>query len=370
MGIEEIRRRTAERKAAGTSGVYPQHAGRAAARAKASGAVAKSRVALPVCAHEGRILSPCHSCGAANRHVRACEFEGGEKHGRCVRDAAEKADPGEVTNCATCPDHTARARILSAEPPRPTFTPQVTDPAAGVVIGSYGWPALVALQIRVIRETCGPVPICVSSDKPEATAELAAICSAAPDVYLWPNATRIGHCGGDISAYWKGIVWGAARGLKVVAKLSHRFFALRPRWLQDGAGELLASGLPLATRKCAGRENFPLRTEAVLLDVAQWNRPDVLAMLAPREYWRDVPGGNYVEHYFDRLLRTHLGGVYWPWSLLNEDRYAPAPDTLWHCSHTRAEYDALAARYGVTLPPDFHVEGWMRDLKAGIYKYG
>lgn len=361
MGIEDLRREKAARKAAGTSGVYPQHAGKAAARPKASGAVALP-VVVPPCVHGGTdadIVERCPTCGGGARHVRECEV-----HGRCTREPVNPA----VMDCARC--RRDGLGYTPDVPARPAFAPKPTDPAAGVVIGSYGWPALVALQIRVIRETCGPVPICVSSDKPEAAAELAAICSAAPDVYLWPNATRIGHCGGDISAYWKGIVWGAARGLKVVAKLSHRFFALRPRWLQDGAGELLASGLPLATRKCAGRENFPLRTEAVLLDVAQWNRPDVLAMLAPREYWRDVPGGNYVEHYFDRLLRTHLGGVYWPWSLLNEDRYAPAPDTLWHCSHTRAEYDALAARYGVTLPPDFHVEGWMRDLKAGVYKFG
>lgn len=360
MSLAHIIERTAARKAAGLSGVYPQHAGRAAARPKARSVALP--VVVPPCVHGGTdadIVERCPTCGGGARHVRECEV-----HGRCTREAVNPA----VMDCTRC--RRDGLGYTPDVPARPAFTPKPTDPAVGVVIGSYGWPALVALQIRVIRETCGAVPICVSSDKPEATAELAAICAAHPDVYLWPNATRIGHCGGDISAFWKGTIWGAARGLKVVAKLSHRFFALRPRWLHDGGAELLASGLPLATRKCVGKENFPLRTEAVLMAVEQWNRPDVLAMLAPREYWRDVPGGNYVEHYFDRLLRSHLGGVYWPWGLLNEDRYAPAPDTVWHCSHTRADYDSLASQYGVTLPRDFHVEGWMRDLKAGVYKHG
>ena len=32
------------------------------------------------------------------------------------------------------------------------------DFPVGVAIGSFRWPSLVALQIAVIRNTCGPVP--------------------------------------------------------------------------------------------------------------------------------------------------------------------------------------------------------------------
>lgn len=62
---------------------------------------APARTSLPLlrarCAHEGRIITPCHSCGSEQRHVRDCEL-----HGTCTRVAAGK----EVDRvCATCPDY-------------------------------------------------------------------------------------------------------------------------------------------------------------------------------------------------------------------------------------------------------------------------
>src|SRR5262245_6976111 len=47
--------------------------------------------------------------------------------------------------------------------------------SAGVAVGSYGWPRLAELQVRLIRETCGPVPVLIVNDRPEGQAELQAI---------------------------------------------------------------------------------------------------------------------------------------------------------------------------------------------------
>lgn len=352
------------------------------ARMQASGSVPSSPApapkptspTLPKCPHEGDVITTCPGCHTEDRHVRWCRHEA---HHSCVRNAPDKVTE-DITNCATCDHHpvnaarnAARSLPVLVAPPRPAFAPRPGDPACGVVIGSYGWPELIALQLRVIRDTCGPVPVLVSNDKPEAHAALLAICAAGGDVTLDTNPERIGHVGGDMGAFHKGAVWGAARGLTVVAKLSQRFLVTRPRWLQDGATDLIASGLPLATRRCKGRENYDLRTEACLLDVARWNKPAVLARVAPRRYWGDAPGtGVPAEAVVYRTLLSELGGVYWPWALYGEDRYTAAEGTVWHCSHGRAAYDALAARHGVTLPADFHTDGWQRDLKRGTYAHG
>lgn len=369
MGVEDIKARNAELRAKGQlPGAKPADAPPAKAK----------RVELATCAHLGERV-PGQPCGS---QLMRCRLHGGTttRFTKCS---------GAARHCPTCPDNTTRAADAPANlATAPVVAPVVpgrdtvgvrsvpgarSAPAApfGVVIGSYGWPALVDLQCRVIRDTCGPVPILVSSDKPEAAANLAAICAAHPDVTLDTNPKRIGHTGGDISAYHKGIKWAADRGMKVVAKLSQRLLITRPQWIQVGAADLLASGLPLASQRCRGREAFDLRTEAVLLDVAQWNKPAVLTRIRPRRYWGDVPGkGLSAERIIYRVLQDLLGGIYWPWALLGESRYTPADGVVWHCSHSRDDYDRLAAKYGVTLPPDFHIAGWELEFQRGEYLYG
>lgn len=247
--------------------------------------------------------------------------------------------------------------------------PLTLEPA-GVCIGSYKMPEVVDLNIRVIRASCGPVPILVNDDASPDGERLAAICKAHSDVTLHTNKQRIGHTGGDVSAYHNAVVWAAKRGLKVVAKISQRWICTVPRWLQEHAGDLLASGLPMASQRCRGKEVFDLRTEAALLDVRQWNHGAILKAIEPRRYWKDSPNGLSAETIIYRALQDFMGGVYWPWRLLWQDRYAQMPGVLWHCANHEEEYRELAAAHGVTLPTEFHCEGWERDAEAGKYLYG
>ena len=252
------------------------------------------------------------------------------------------------------------------------FEAKPSDARVGVAIGSFRWPELVDLQCHVIRATCGPIPILVSNDNPESHDELVVICASHADVTLDTNAERIGHTGGDIAVFSKAIRWGANRGLDVVAKLSQRFIVNRSRWLQESAAELLASGLPMASRRCRGNAPFDLRTEAVLLDVNQWNRPEVLERTKPRRYWTDSPDGLNAETIIYRVLIDLLGGIYWPWaSLMGEDRYKrDFADVLWHCNTPASDYRKLASDYGVSVSESFHINGWERELKEGTYHYG
>lgn len=254
----------------------------------------------------------------------------------------------------------------------PGFEPRPGDPPCGVVIGSYRWPRLVELQIHLIRHTCGPVPILIGDDcspgfgpplQPGSRFDrLQAVCAGHPGVTLWPNVERIGHTGGDVSACWKGLIWAKALGLRVLAKLSQRFLVVAPRWLQDGARDLLESELPLAGQRCRGREVFDLRTEAMLFDVAAWSRPAILQRLLPRRHGH----GRFAETVINEAL-GELGGIFWPWRIITEERYQATPGVVWHTANAPTDYRDLAARFGLGLDDDFTTDGWQNDPS---YLYG
>jgi hypothetical protein len=330
---------------------------------------AKPLPVLPPCELEGPVREFCKTCGPQeDRNVRTCYHDANPTE-TCTRQRVSAA----VWACERCQHHTGRLA-----PPAPVFEPRPGDPPVGVVIGFSRWPALIDLQLALIRETCGPVPVLVSADpdpqRPDDVPTLAAVCRR-QRAELIVSPERIGHTGGDLAAFGRGVTWGASRGLKVVAKLSQRFLIARQRWLQDGAAELLLSGLPAAARFAAptpppnawGKQ---LRTEVMLLDVARWNTPDVPPRLSPRKRFNDRPGGYHAEDQILDLIRGQLGGAYWPWDLVAADRYAKSPGVVWRMANGREDYDAIARRFGITLPPDFKVAGWEAELRKGEYDRG
>jgi hypothetical protein len=351
MTLAEIIARTAAERAAGLNPVY-RHGKTPAAVTAARPAAATLPVIAPCLDLGARV--PGEPCGSP---LLRCN-----RHGDVTTRFT--ACDGAARCCASCPDK--RTAV-----PAPAAVERPAEPATvGVVIGSYKWPQLADLQVRAIRETCGSVPILISNDHPPSQPALLALCKAHPGVAVAGNKERIGHTGGDLAAYWRAAMWGRATGLKVVAKLSQRFIFTRPRWLQDGAADLLASGLPLAIRGCVGSPGFPLRTEAALIDVAAWGRPAVLARVEPAPRWHTREGGLSAEVAMAELLRDEFGGVYWPWALIPERRPDRGEGFVWHNSHTIEEYRALAARHGVTLPAEFTCDGWEAELKRGEYKFG
>jgi hypothetical protein len=303
------------------------------------------------CAYRGQPTGAVRACATCNGQVRLKEFA-------CRHPGHADRPTTTEPDCRACADYAAPDR----------FFPVPGDPPCGVVVGSYGWPRLVELQINVIRHTCGPVPVLVSDDcspgfgppvEPGGKFDrLQEACARYPDVTLWPNVERIGHTGGDVAAYWKGLQWAHARGLRVLAKLSQRFLLARSRWLQDGARTLLESELPLATQRCRGREVFDLRTEAMLVDVTQWYRPDVLGRLLPRRY---AGTGKLAEAVLQEALGDCLGGIFWPWDVYTEERYHATPGVVWHTANTPGDYRDLAALFGLGLDADFTTDGWQND---------
>jgi hypothetical protein len=222
----------------------------------------------------------------------------------------------------------------------------------GIVIGSYNIPDAVRLQLAVIRANCPQAPVIVSDDCSDGYAptpgpgtkfeQIARACAEYEGVYLWPNVERIGHAGGDLSAFWKGLVWGKATGLEVVFKLSHRYVIDIPHWDQSGAADLYESGEATLGRDCEFHK-WPIRTEAVGMRVDMWGRADIIGHLTPRKV-------NYpVEEIIFDDIRTNFGGKMCRWKIMSHDRGAPAPNILFREANQPKEYALMAFKHG--LPP-------------------
>jgi hypothetical protein len=165
-------------------------------------------------------------------------------------------------------------------------------------------------------------------------------------VTVWPNVGRIGHTGADMSAFWKGLVWGHACQLDVVFKLSEACIINHPNWVDESAHELVRSGLATLGQPCKD-EGWPIRTEAVGLLIAAWYRPDILAHLTPR------PVNWPAELILWDDIRERLDGRIRPWHLLTEGRLATTSRALCRTANTPQDYQRLAEELGMSRPADF-----------------
>lgn len=306
----------------------------------------------PPCIYLGDVLK---RCSRGDTHV--CTFEGHD-FTRCT--PSPNIPDLETRSCVNC-------RHWDDGKPHPR---------AGVVIGSYNLPRLIALQVKLIRHHCGDVPILIVDDCSDGyghtpgpntvIGQLRRIAATEKNVVLFSHPTRFGHASGDLSKVWTGIQWAAARDLEYVATISQRFLIDVPRWLQAGAVELRRSGLATGSRACVeGPGQFPIRSEAMMLEVGRWNRPDVLDHLMPRSLSPKAgEWGIAAEHVFWDDIKNKLDGRFHPWSLFGTARGKQYPGIVWHCSHGPQKYRELAARHGITLDPHFSTDGWRRLEKA------
>lgn len=276
----------------------------------------------------------CPSCGGllAKQVVHACS---------CPSHAST---PDTIAaECSRCPDH-------CPSPPPSVFTPLPDDPPVAVVIGTYFWPALVELQIRTIRHTCGDVPILVSDDcSPDGKADrIRALAGRYPGVDVVVSETNVGHAGGDLGAFSRGLPWASAKGIPYLVKLSHRFLVTVPRWAQDGARLLRQTGKAVLAQGWA----LPIRTECMMMDVAKCLQEPFLDMIECKA--RNTPAELIVH----AGLQHYCGNSFEPWPLLlGGDRQVHKDGILWHDADPVQAYHALAAKMGVALDADFNCAG-------------
>jgi hypothetical protein len=184
---------------------------------------------------------------------------------------------------------------------------------------------------------------------------MAALAEKYPDVTLRINDRRLGHYSGDLSAYWQGLRWARERNLDFLAKLSQRYLIDIPGWLEESCQRLARTGLPMAAQEGfillhGTLIRFPLRTEAVLLDVHAWT--PYLHWLAPTP-----PMQCLVETHVARVARM-ISPDYLPWHLVDMDKGQRRQGILWHCANTVDEYHRFALAHGTELDEGFSCQFW------------
>lgn len=248
----------------------------------------------------------------------------------------------------------------------------------GVAVGCFNLPKLAELQIIVIGDKCGSVPILLCDDSPPGTERQqahAALAMKYPNVEYWPNPENYGHHRGDASCFWKAIQWGNIRKLSTVCKLSMRHIFTLDNWLPDSCSEFEKTGHATGCVNCIDNNTrLFIRSESVLLNVRRWFDSGAYQELQGRNSYAPV-----VELHYNHIMCKHFGvkqwkdvkgeceiADRWEWPLMNEQRNLRTDGIIWHCSNGAEEYRALAKSYGIELENDFHTGG--SELGAGYAK--
>jgi hypothetical protein len=276
------------------------------------------------CAYLGKKTKP--TCGCLTRH---CDI------GKGVVE--------HLKECQTCLSYTRY----------PSNGDHRAGGDVGVVLGTFGLPSLARLQILLLRETCGPIPVLIADDASGHDDEFHDLAAELPGVTFWPNPARRGHYAGDLSVFWKGLQWGQTTGLKWVCKLSQRLLWVRPGWLADAVRGVESSGLATSFQRCFDDGvNLYCRSECVLMNVPDWGR-----------HWRlfDKPRlFNATEFYLWDLVHRFHQERFHVWGEIPPNRSSPRPGSfVWHTCNTDEDYRVIASRFGVVLDSGFTTEGWM-----------
>lgn len=239
-------------------------------------------------------------------------------------------------------------------------------PRVLIVIGHFNMPNALELNIAAIRHFNGDsIPILISDDCSDGFAAIPdpktpyghvlRITHKYPNVFVWPNHFRIGHAGGDLGAFWKGLNWAGAgawdgqcwrgdNGYDILFKLSQRFIFTDYDWARHWARILYNSNYAAIGKGCTDL-GFDLRTEAVGLKVAEWFTPKILAHLCPR------PIGIATEAVVYEVLDYWLEKRLLSWEILSDGRNMKSDHYLFRGANSPDEYVELARLLGLSLSP-------------------
>lgn len=256
----------------------------------------------------------------------------------------------------------------------PEYELYANDPSCGVVIGSYGMPGVVELNIAAVRHYCGNVPILIADDNTPDSQGRKRILQLAEkwdgvDVII--NKENLGHAPGDVRAFRNGLLWAKRKYIKYICKLSQRFIFVKKRWLQNAVDEMMMYAAKVSTQPCYHLNmNFHMRTECVFLEVApcvttpkfmKFLEPANGKIMASAEDWMTaaIAEGKLVDTHADGRAGFHRC------SLLPIDRFKKVPHIIWHntdgvdvYNQGGKAYFELAEKLGVNLGPEFSAAGW------------
>jgi hypothetical protein len=237
-------------------------------------------------------------------------------------------------------------------------------PKIGVVLGTQGWYNLTELQINVIRRMCGQIPILVSEDLgQQVTPELFNLKKKYTEVDVWHNSRKLGHGAGDLSVFFKGLVWAKKNNIEYLVKVSRRLIIEVPFWIQYWTKRLIKDKCSVALQR---EKHYPwhIQTHCMILKVEDWFN-DIQAVL-PFEF--DTKNtGSCVELYMYNMIEKHFKCKFSTLALLSASPTKKSPGVIWHSTHTLEDYKQIFLKYNIPMDKTFSTEasGLLKDFYIG-----
>lgn len=242
-----------------------------------------------------------------------------------------------------------------------------------VSIGHYNMPCTIEHHVKSLRANCGNVPICVTDDftelaynttnkdkryvseesAQESKQRLIGFCAENNVPLYLSGMTRQGHVGGDLAAFYNGMMYAKEVGAKYMIKLSQRFFIDRPSWVQKMIHRMDQEKADVMTNEhvCKlGILTFPIRSEFMILRVSKFGTDTVMRDLYPRKLQ-----GMAGEIYMTAILqKTHAKLVSCP--MFTNHRGRKHPGLIWYEEpNAEANYIEAYKKYNVQMSNGFHL---------------
>jgi hypothetical protein len=236
-------------------------------------------------------------------------------------------------------------------------------PKAAVVIGTYGSPAYIRLQLESRKRYWPNVPALIHDDNSPQRDELIKICKEYGVQYYSPES-RLGDTG-DASVLVKGIDWAHENGYDLVVKISRRFIIIH-EWVSALQTLAFATQYPTYAGRCA-EYVYGCRSECFAVHVEAWRGSETMAKLRhfiqmkemhhpghTLEEWYNLEANEILKKYASKQVRSMIGAFhiasdaigcqYWP--IMGYSRHLGFPGVIWHNSDYPEDYYYLAKSYG------------------------
>jgi hypothetical protein len=238
---------------------------------------------------------------------------------------------------------------------------ETPTPSVGLVIGSYGVPAYMHLQLVSWKRFYPTIPLLIHDDSSDASDQIAELCKAYGASFC-KTEKREGHLEGDLSASIRGLEFGRNNGLDLMVKFSRTWIPINNF---VPSLQRLAHETQYATYGNQCKSNgYRLRTECI-----GWHIPTYFegGHLDDMREWlrRRCQAGDYMELFLHRVAKKviekstctanaeyrardslyHKWRYYGIWDWMSEDSQKPNGNWLWHRSDKPLDYHRLSQIY-------------------------
>lgn len=270
--------------------------------------------------------------------------------------------PG-MTQCV-CNDF--ESKIATAKP--------FTYADAVVSIGHYNMPCTVEFHIKSINNNCGSVPVIVTDDFTElayntdetkgrvvlkasaleSKQRLAGICATHNVPLMTSGVNRMGHVGGDLAAFYNGMVYAKEIGARYMIKLSQRFFVDKHLWVQKMVHFMDRENADLMTNEHESKNGilvFPIRSEFMVMRVSKFGSDAILQHLYPRRMQ-----GMAGEIHMTAVVQMAQGKTI-SCPMFTANRGRKHPGLVWYEQpDARDAYIEAYKKYNVEMSDGFHLQ--------------